>query len=180
LVVTSTTGISAGMVISGTGFTSSQAVSNVINATTLSITANPNTTPSGTLTFSVPYYPEISGLVSFNSYGVSQIAISNITSTTFAFRLPLPIDGVGYIINYVYRSTNRAQSRRGQLTVMADVANNLVHLSDEYDYVQSINTSEDVLLSFSAQILNKSLNISYVNTSSGDSGVMIYSYSAIF
>jgi len=179
LVVASTAGISAGMVISGTGFTTSQAVSSVVNATTLSITANPNTTPSGTLTFSVPYYPEISGLVSFNSYGVNQIAISNITSPTFAFRLPLPTNGVGYTIDYVYRSTNRAQSRRGQLTVMADVANNLVQLSDEYDYVQSINTSEDVLLAFSAQILNKSLNISYVNTSSGDSGVLIYSYSAV-
>jgi hypothetical protein len=180
LVLSNTSGIAIGMVISGTGYTASQTVTNVINSTTLSMSANPNTTPSGTLTFSVPYYPEISGLVSYSSYGINQVSISNITSSTFAFRLPLPIDGVGYIIDYVYRSTNRAQSRRGQMTIMADVANNLVQLSDEYDYVQFASTSEDVKLAFSAQILNKSLNISYVNTSSGDSGVILYSYSAVF
>jgi hypothetical protein len=179
LVVSSTTGIAIGMVVSGTGYTASQTVTNVLNSTTLSMSGNPNTTPSGTLVFSVPYYPEISGLVSYNSYGINQVSISNITSPTFAFRLPLPTDGVGYIINYVYRSTNRAQSRRGQLTVMADVANNLLQLSDEYDYVQYASTSEDTLLAFSAQILNKSLNISYVNNSAGDSGVILYSYSAV-
>jgi hypothetical protein len=180
LVVSNTAGIAIGMVVSGTGYVSSQTVTNIINSTTLSISANSSTTPSGTLTFSVPYYPEISGLVSYNSYGINQVSISNITSPTFAFRLPLPTDGVGYIVNYVYRSVNRAQSRRGQLTVMADVANNLVQLSDEYDYVQYASTSEDTLLAFSAQILNKSLNISYVNNSSGDSGIILYSYSAVF
>jgi hypothetical protein len=179
LVVSSTIGIAIGMVVSGTGYTASQTVTNVLNGTTLSMSGNPNTTPSGTLVFSVPYYPEISGLVSYNSYGINQVSITNITSPTFAFRLPLPTNGIGYIVNYVYRSTNRAQSRRGQLTVMADVANNLVQLSDEYDYVQYASTSEDTLLAFSAQILNKSLNISYVNTSAGDSGVIVYSYSAV-
>jgi hypothetical protein len=179
LVLSNTAGIATGMVISGTGYTGSQTVTNIINGTTLSMSASPNTTPSGTLTFSVPYYPEISGVVSYNSYGINRISISNITSPTFAFRLPLPTDGVGYIVNYVYRSSNRAQSRRGQMTVMADVTNNLVQLSDEYDYVQFASTSEDTKLEFSAQILNKSLNISYKNTSSGDSGVILYSYSAV-
>jgi hypothetical protein len=179
LVVSSTSGIAVGMVVSGTGFTSSQIVSTVVNSTTLTISSAPNSTPSGTLVFSVPYYPEVSGLVSYNSYGINQISISNITSPTFAFRLPIPTDGVGYIINYVYRSTNRAQSRRGQLTIMADIINRLVSVSDEYDYVQFASTSEDTLLQFSAQILNKSLNVSYVNSSSGDTGIVIYSYSAV-
>jgi len=179
LVVSSTSGIAVGMVVSGTGFTSSQIVSTVVNSTTLTISSAPNSTPSGTLVFSVPYYPEVSGLVSYNSYGINRISISNITSPTFAFRLPIPTDGVGYIINYVYRSTNRAQSRRGQLTIMADIINGLVSVSDEYDYVQYASTSEDTLLQFSAQILNRSLNVSYVNSSSGDTGIVIYSYSAV-
>ena len=179
LVVSSTTGIGIGMVVTGTGYTSSQVVTNIVNSTTLTMSASPNTTPSGTLVFSVPYYPEISGIVSYNSYGINRISISNITSPTFAFRLPIPTDGVGYIINYVYQSTNRAQSRRGQLTIMADINDNLVQVSDEYDYVQYASTSEDTLLQFSAQILNKSLNVSYVNTSSGDTGTIIYSYSAV-
>ena len=180
LVVASTTGIAIGMVVSGTGYTGSQTVNSIVNSTTLTMTASPNSTPSGTLVFSVPYYPEVGGLVSYNSYGINQITISNITSPTFAFRLPLPTDGVGYIINYVYRSTNRQQSRRGQLTIMADVINSLVQVSDEYDYVQYASTSEDTSLAFSAQILNKSLNVSYVNTSTGDTGIVIYSYSAVF
>jgi hypothetical protein len=180
LVVTSTTSIAIGMVVSGTGYTSSQVVTAIVNATTLTISASPNTTPSGTLVFSIPYYPEVGGLVSFSSYGANQIAISNITSSTFAFRLPIPTDAVGYVINYVYRSTNRQQSRRGQLTIMADIANALVQVSDEYDYVQYASTSEDTLLAFSAQILNKSLNVSYVNNSTGDTGTVIYSYSVVF
>jgi hypothetical protein len=177
LVVSTTTGIAIGMVISGTGFTNSQTVTNVLNGTTLSISANPNTTPSGTLTFSVPYYPEIGGLVAYNSYGIRSVTINN-SNSAFAFRLPLPTDGVGYIINYVYRSTLRQQSRRGQLTVMVDVINGAVQLTDEYDWTGT--ASESTLLNFNAQILNKSLNISYSNTSSGDNNaVLLYSYSAI-
>jgi hypothetical protein len=179
LVVTNTTGIAIGMVVTGTGYTGGQTVTTVSNSTTLIMSAAPNSTPSGTLVFSVPYYPEISGLVSYNSYGINKISISNITSPTFAFRLPIPTDGVGYVINYVYQSTNRQQSRRGQLTIMADIDDSLVQVSDEYDYVQYASTSEDTLLQFSAQILNKSLNISYTNASSGDTGTVIYSYSAI-
>jgi len=179
LVVSSTVGIAIGMVVSGTGYIGSQTVTNILNSTTLSMSGNQNSQPSGTLVFSVPYYPEISGLVSYNSYGMNKITVSNITSPTFAFRLPLPTDGVGYIVNYVYISQTRAQSRRGQLIVMADVANNLVQLSDEYNYVQFASTSEETLLQFSAQISNKSLTISYVNTSVGDSGSIMYSYSAV-
>jgi hypothetical protein len=177
LKVSTTSGIAIGMVISGTGFTSSQTVTNVLNGTTLSTSANANTTPSGTLTFSVPYYPEIGGLVSYNSYGIRQVIINN-SNSSFVFRLPLPTDGAGYVISYVYRSTLRQQSRRGQLTVMVDVINSAVQLTDEYDWTGA--SSEETLLSFSAQILNKSLNISYSNTSSGDNNaLLLYSYSAI-
>ena len=175
LKVSSTSGIAAGMIVSGTGLTNSQTVTNVVNSTTLTLSAAPNSTPNGTLVFSIPYYPEVGGVVTYNSYGIVQVPISNISSSTFAFRLPLPTDGIGYVINYVYRGTNK--SRRGQLTVMADVVHNTVQSSDEYDYTGPVG--EDTLLSFTAQILNKSLNISYTNTSVGDTGTMIYSYSAV-
>jgi hypothetical protein len=51
LIVNSTTGIVANMFISGIGFTSGQTVVSVDNSTTLTISAIPDTTPSGTLTF---------------------------------------------------------------------------------------------------------------------------------
>jgi hypothetical protein len=54
LKLSSTVGIEAGMSISGTGFTT-QTVSSVLNATVVILSAAPSTTPSGTITFSVPY-----------------------------------------------------------------------------------------------------------------------------
>ena len=51
LVVTNTLDISVGSLIVGTGFTSGQTVTNKINATTLIISASPNSDPDGTLEF---------------------------------------------------------------------------------------------------------------------------------
>ena len=54
LKLSSTVGIEPGMTISGTGFTT-QTVSSVFNATVIILSAAPGSTPSGTITFSVPY-----------------------------------------------------------------------------------------------------------------------------
>ena len=51
LVVSSTAGIRAGMFIQGTGFTSGQYVTKVVDATTLHISGSPDSTPSGVLKF---------------------------------------------------------------------------------------------------------------------------------
>lgn len=177
LVVSSTSGIAAGMVVSGTGFTSSQVVVTVLNNTTLTLSAAPNSTPSGTLVFSIPYYPEIDGIASYASYGIRQIPVTNISSQTFAFRLPVPTGAVGYVIDYMYQGSQK--SRRGQITIMVDVSNNRVQLSDEYDYTQVGSSGDETALSFSAQISNKSVNVSYTNTSSGDTGTVYYSYKAV-
>lgn len=177
LKVSSTTGISAGMTITGTGFTGGQKVTSVVDSVTLTLSTSPNSTPSGQLIFSVPYYPEISGKVSYQSYGVQTVAISNISSAAFAFRLPVPTDFVGYVVSYVYRGASK--SRRGQLTIMVNVTANggvgAVQVSDEYDYTGT--SGEDDLLQFRAAIVANSLNVTYTNTS--DSGTMDYSYTAI-
>jgi Chaperone of endosialidase len=51
LKVASTSGIGIGMTVTGTGFSSAQTVVAVVDSTTLTISANPDTVPSGTLTF---------------------------------------------------------------------------------------------------------------------------------
>jgi hypothetical protein len=51
IVVNTTSGIQAGMTVTGTGYTGGQKVVSVTNSTTLVISAVSNTTPSGTLTF---------------------------------------------------------------------------------------------------------------------------------
>jgi hypothetical protein len=62
---------------------------------------------------------------------------------------------------------------------MVDVTANggagAVQVSDEYDYTGAVG--QDDLLQFSASIVNRSLNVTYTNT--GESGTMVYSYSAI-
>ena len=51
LTVSSTTGIIPGMIITGIGFTSSQKVVNVINTVIVTLSADPDSTPSGVITF---------------------------------------------------------------------------------------------------------------------------------
>jgi len=182
--VTSTTGINVGMSVTGTGFNSTLApyawtVQSITSSVQVLLSSAPNGTPSGILTFSVPYYPEISGLVSYDSHSVRQVNITNPSNSTFAFRLPLPSDGVNYVINYVYRSTVLTISRRGTITIMCDVVNNSVQLSDEYDYTGRNDGTYDVNLAFTARIVTNSLEVDYVNPSASDAGLLMYSYSAV-
>jgi hypothetical protein len=51
IVLTSTSGIREGMYVQGTGFTGTQYVINVLSATTLLLSGNPTSTPSGILNF---------------------------------------------------------------------------------------------------------------------------------
>jgi len=182
--VASTTGISPGMTVSGTGFNPlaspySWVVLTVNSNIEVTLSAAPNSQPSGTLTFSVPYYPEVSGLVTYNSFGTRQIAVSNISNSTFAFRLPLPSDGVNYQVNYIYKSQQYPIGRRGTMTIMVDASNNSVQLSDEYDYTGRSDGTYDVNLTFTARIVTNSVEIDYTNSSSGDVGTIMYSYSAV-
>jgi hypothetical protein len=54
-----TSGMFAGMSVSGTGFSSSQTIASITNGTTLILSAAPNSTPSGTLVFSYSTTPYI-------------------------------------------------------------------------------------------------------------------------
>ena len=182
--VASTAGVSIGMSVTGTGFTASQApytwiVQSIVSNVQVILSAAPNGTPSGVLTFSIPYYPEISGLVSYTYHSVRQITLNYASTSAFAFRLPLPTDGVNYVIDYLYRSTYTTISRRGRLTIMCDVANNSVQLSDEYDYAGRTDGTYDVNLAFTSRIVTSSLEVDYTNTTGSDVGYLTYSYSAV-
>ena len=182
--ISSTTGISIGMVVSGTGFNPAVSpyvwvVQSIDSNVQVTLSAPPSSTPSGTITFSVPYYPEISGLVSYNSFGTRSLQIGNITNSIFAFRLPVPTNGVNYIINYFYQSSQYAISRRGVMSVAVDIKNQSVQFSDEYDYTGRTDGTYETNLKFTARIVLNSLEIDYINTSAGDIGTLVYSYSAV-
>jgi len=182
--VTSTLGISIGMVISGTGFNPSVSpyiwvVQSIDSNIQVTMSAPPSSTPSGSLTFSVPYYPEVSGLVSFDSFGTRSIAIGNVTTSLFAFRMPVPTNGVNYVINYFYQSSQYAIARRGAMTVAVDIIRQTVQLTDEYDYTGRTDGTYETNLKFVARIVLNSLEINYTNSTTGDVGTLVYSYRAV-
>lgn len=182
--VSSTTGIAIGMVVSGNGFNPAVApyvwtVQSIDSNVQVTLSAAPSSAPSGALTFSVPYYPEVSGLVSYNSFGTRSVQLSNVTNSLFAFRLPVPTNGVNYVINYFYQSSQYAISRRGALTVAVDIIKQTVQLTDEYDYTGRTDGTYDTNLKFTARIVLNSLEIDYTNTTAGDVGTLVYSYSAV-
>jgi len=83
--VTSTVGIRAGMYVLGTGFTSGQTVTSVVDSTTMILSGSPDSTPNGVIKFAVIGWgydqTEIyTGIVSGMNFGYS-LAISNDNST---------------------------------------------------------------------------------------------------
>ena len=115
-----------------------------------------------------------------------------------AFRLPVSTDSGGvpggsivYIVDYVYQSRNNGFTRRGTLTISANIDLVRVQLSDEYDYAGPVDPSGQTALQldFTVGFLNSSGNatttnpysiaINYVNSLVGDSGYLTFSYKAI-
>ena len=83
LVITSTTGITVGLVVQGVGFVSGQTVTAVINSTTLELSGSPDSTPAGILNFVTTnwqYSTTYTGSATHSNFGNS-IAISGDGST---------------------------------------------------------------------------------------------------
>ena len=156
---------------------------------------------SGNLT--VPYIPEVSGHGRYESFGTQQTIINEHPSLTLAFRLPCRTDQYGaisgaimYDVEYFYVSSlSNSFSRRGTITLIADVARNRIQLSDEFDFagIDPYDTTA-LKLDFAAKFLDQSGNdytgaggqtissiaIKYTNTLGGDTGYLNYSYTANF
>lgn len=142
----------------------------------------------------VPYIPEATGKVEYNSYGTRSLSLTQITGSGLAFRLPLATDYLGivvdqivYNIKYVYRSTSANYTRQGTLIVTVDSETKAVQLTDEYNHTG--DSLGETALTFTAKLLDLvgnnvtvstdpvTLGIKYSN--SYDSGVLTYSYSSI-
>ena len=155
----------------------------------------------GTGTLSTPYIPELAGRGEYHSFSTNTVSLAATVSPTFAFRLPCPMSFAGlatgiisYSIEYSYISNNNNFSRRGTLTISADIIRRRIQLSDEYDFagVDSANTIS-LLLNFKASFLDqigvaylgsvgqelRSIVINYENNLAGDVGTFDYSYTAI-
>lgn len=172
-----------------------------INSSRPSALANANLT--------VPYVPEVAFAATaggkYESYVNRRFTLANVTSSTLAFRLPLSctVDGtpngsIVYVIDYSYKSTNNAFTRRGTMTVSVNVGTSptyvpFIQLSDDYDFAGNDTSEKSIKLSFTAAFLDavgavyiatpgqipSSLGIYYINALAGDSGSFSYTYKAI-
>jgi hypothetical protein len=146
------------------------------------------------------YVPEVTGQGTYSLPGTRQLTIGQSTSPVLAFRLPMatdafgiPINSISYTINYVYRSSSNAFTRRGNITVVADATYRVAQLSDEYDIAGA--ASADILkLAFSVVLLDEvgdpyvgttgqlpvTVGIYFTNVLTNDSGYLTYSYTAAF
>jgi hypothetical protein len=151
---------------------------------------------------STPYIPEVTGWGNASSYGNKNINLaSNAGSPLLAFRLPvvtdsggLPKGSVVYVIDYIFQSTSSTFTRRGTLTVSADLNNVYGQLSDDYDYAGPTDSTVTAatLLDFSLEFRDEagdsvafganetvgSIAVKYVNPS--DTGYFTYSYKTAF
>jgi hypothetical protein len=155
----------------------------------------------GVGTLSTIYIPELAGRGEYHSFSTRNIGITATVSPTFAFRLPcatgfdgVPSGVITYLINYSYTSSNNSFSRRGTITISADITNRRIQLTDDYDFA-GIDTANTIslLLNFKASYLDQlgvaflgsagqvpsSIVINYENNLTGDVGTFDYSYIAI-
>jgi hypothetical protein len=162
LVVTSVLGISVGSKIVGAGFSSGQTVIDKINKTTLLISAAPDSTPNGTLTF---YADTGRTKVDFTTtYGANDrinlaaLGFAN-SGTTHSWSLPVSqmfestgsltetltnsLQGTNPANLIVIREGIRARPAAG-IRYVSDGATLTYSLSDRVGYSQSIITSNDV------------------------------------
>jgi hypothetical protein len=129
---------------------------------------DPIVTPTnvGDLTM-VPYIPEITGEVSYSSYGTKKSLIGYMPSWSLVSVLPVPtgINGnpsksVGYNINYKYKSYANEFTRTGTLSFVVDVDKSAtlhstqVQLSDDYSVI-GISQDDALKLEFSVILLNQ-------------------------
>jgi hypothetical protein len=112
------------------------------------------------------YVREIGGIAYRQKSEPNRISLSSTEGTSaVAFRLPIGT-ATGYEIEYIYKSTNFNQTRRGTLFVTFDSVTNQKELVDEYEYAGLIPGGENAIkfnVEFESVNGVKHIRIDYVN-----------------
>lgn len=145
------------------------------------------------------YKPELGGHGTYTPDLYKTIPIGYQTADFPAFRLPCSSDYAGtpngsiiYTITYFYKSTTYGFTRRGTMTISADITNAEIQLSDEFDVTNGISEANQIKLDFSVKYINQvgniytgtlgeipaSIGIYYTNNYSADTGPFTYSYTS--
>jgi len=157
-----------------------------------------------TLNQAVPYIPEVAGHATLAAFGTSYVTGGLVNTGSgsipiLAFRLPVPTDSngdpqdsVSYSVNYVFKTLNNTFSRRGILSIIADVDAEEQQLVDEYDYTGG-DDDMSLTLEFFLKVLDEdgneytgavgqtasTLGIYYVNPGTGLPGSLNYTYTTV-
>lgn len=126
--------------------------------------------------FVLPYVAEVDG-IAHSDY--NEPFVVNLTTNLVAqqvFRVPIN-DDVGFEINYLLVSNSYTQVRKGKLHIVVDYTATTTQLVDEYEYVGSSGTEENII--FSCQIIGTSLFIYCQNTNIADVTNMHYTYRSL-
>ena len=147
-----------------------------------------------------PYVPEVSGYTTYMPYSTNTFNLIQQTNPTYIFRLPTkttlvgsPTGSIIYTIDYIYTSTHTSFSRKGQLTLIADVAHIKTQLSDDYVYAGANETTDALDLDFTMSFLDSSgvkytgavgqmpyaIGIYYTNSLPGDTGTLTVTYTSV-
>ena len=145
------------------------------------------------------YKPEFGGHGTYTPDLYKKITLGYQVSNFLAFRLPCSSDYAGnaegsvtYTITYFYKSITHAFTRRGTMTISADITSAKIQLSDEFDVAGSISEENQIKLDFSAKFIDEvgtvytgapgqtpaSIGIYYTNNYSADTGSFTYSYTS--
>jgi len=145
------------------------------------------------------YKSELGGHGTYAPDLYKKITLGYYVSNFLAFRLPCSSDYAGnaegsvtYAITYFYKSTTHDFTRRGTMTISADITNATIQLSDEFDVTGGISEDNQLKLDFSATFIDEvgavytgavgqtpaSIGIYYTNAYSADTGSFTYSYTS--
>jgi hypothetical protein len=148
------------------------------------------------------YVPEVGGHGVYTPHLYLQAPIGYQLDPVQAFRLPVSANGEGapegsvvYSINYFYKSSTNNFTRRGTMTISADIDNGKIQLSDEFDFAGTdpggnlqllldfqavFHDSSDVLYTGAPGQSIANIIVKYKNNYSADGGNFNYSYTASF
>jgi hypothetical protein len=158
-------------------------VNNYLDAFNSGVTARPLSTSSGVTMFGtyqptvtptnsgplamVPYIPEITGNVTYSSYGMKRMLLGYMPSPSLVSILPVPtgLNGtpsksVVYEVDYKYKSYANSFTRTGTLTFVVDIDKSAstftsqLQLSDDYSTI-GISEEDALKLEFSVVVLNQ-------------------------
>jgi len=147
------------------------------------------------------YIPHLAGNGVYSSFGVTTLPLTYNATYTYLFRLPLQTTQggsfggtVGYEINYLYVSSGaNTYTRRGKMSIVADVDFIKTQLSDDYVYTGTYE-SNSTLLDFQVSFLDargnkytgsigqspSAIGIYYLDAVASDTGTLTFSYTATF